>query len=178
MQTVVSLQSEDGEALAQVAQRGGGYIHHPCRHSRSGWMVLWAPDGAVGVSAYCREVGLGDLSRSFPTLTILWFCETRDSSLRESEKKHRWEVLVWRVFSQGSGYFSSCSCQRCSLLCEHAEKFMSTVWPLPLCSDCGYNIVASVVFSSMQNDWVASCSSTAYEWFSFPQSFVNKNSND
>ena len=37
------------------------WMHHPWRHSRSGWMELWAPDEAVGVPVHCRGVGLDGL---------------------------------------------------------------------------------------------------------------------
>lgn len=30
---------------------------HPRRYPASGWMGLWAPDGAVGVTAHCTGVG-------------------------------------------------------------------------------------------------------------------------
>lgn len=36
-------------------QSGNGSSHHD-RHSRSGWTGLWAPDGAIGVPVYCREL--------------------------------------------------------------------------------------------------------------------------
>ena len=42
----------------------------PWRHSRSGWMGLWAPDGAIGVPVHCRGVGLHG---SLPAQLILWF---------------------------------------------------------------------------------------------------------
>jgi len=38
-----------------------------CRHSRSGWTGLWAPDGAVGVPDHCRGVGPDGLQGSLPT---------------------------------------------------------------------------------------------------------------
>jgi len=38
---------------------------HPWRHSRSGWTGLRAPDGAVGVPAYCRGVGPDGLKGPF-----------------------------------------------------------------------------------------------------------------
>jgi len=31
-------------------------MSHPWRHSRSGWMGLRAPDGAVGVTVHCGEL--------------------------------------------------------------------------------------------------------------------------
>ena len=42
--------NKGGEALEQVAQRGDK-MRHPWRHSRSGWLGLWAPHVAV---ATCR----------------------------------------------------------------------------------------------------------------------------
>ena len=63
--------SESGEALHRVPREV--VVPCPCRHPRSVWMRLWAPDGAVGVSVHCREVGPDDLYKSPPTLTILWF---------------------------------------------------------------------------------------------------------
>jgi len=46
-------------------------VPHPWGHSRSGWMGLWAPDGAVGVPAYCR--GLDQVASKGPfQLNSIW----------------------------------------------------------------------------------------------------------
>lgn len=45
-----------------------GWVAQPCRHLRSG-MGLWAPGGAAGASAHCRE---WNLQGPFSTETILW----------------------------------------------------------------------------------------------------------
>ena len=54
-----SSRPEGWECNLKVTAGGTGcavrwWMPHPCRHPRSGWMGLWAPDGAVGVSA-CRR---------------------------------------------------------------------------------------------------------------------------
>jgi len=46
---------------------------HPWRHSKSGWMGLWALDLSVGVSAHCRRIGPDGLQWSLPIHTIPWF---------------------------------------------------------------------------------------------------------
>ena len=46
-------------------------VPHPWRHSRSGWMGLWAPDGAVGVPAHCWGAGMMAFKCPFQ---LEWFC--------------------------------------------------------------------------------------------------------
>ena len=73
------------------------WMSHPWRHSRSGWMVFWAPGGVVGVPVHCTGVRLGDLSRFLPTQKILWFNDTshgNNVSLPLSFSPE-WEELSW-----------------------------------------------------------------------------------
>ena len=50
---------------------------HPWRHLRPGWIRPWAADLAVGVPAYCGEIGLDDLKLSLPTQMTLWLKNTQ-----------------------------------------------------------------------------------------------------
>ena len=59
-----------GEALEQVAQRGGGCPIHGDIQGQDGWGSE-QPDLAGGVPVHCKGVGLDELYGSLPTETIL-----------------------------------------------------------------------------------------------------------
>jgi len=46
----------------------------PWKHSRPGWTGLWAPCSSWRCPCSLQGVGLGDLWRSLPSQSILWFC--------------------------------------------------------------------------------------------------------
>ena len=62
--------NEDGEALAQVAQRGNGSPIHGDFQGEPG-SGPGQFDLTMDVPVQCRGVGLDDLHRCLPTLTIL-----------------------------------------------------------------------------------------------------------
>jgi len=61
---------------------------HSWRHSRPGWMWLWAPWSAVGAPVHCRGVGLHDLkkvSSNSNVSMILWLYEIAENLCLEVE---------------------------------------------------------------------------------------------
>jgi len=48
------------------------WLLHPQRHPESGWMGLWAPDGAVGVPAHCKAIGPDGILGFLLTQTFLY----------------------------------------------------------------------------------------------------------
>jgi len=64
--------AKGGEALTQVAQRGGGCPISQDIHGQARWGSE-QPDGAVGVPVQCMWVGPLKVPSSSNDSTILWF---------------------------------------------------------------------------------------------------------
>ena len=92
----------------------------PCRHSRSGWTRLWAPDGAVVVPVHCRGVGLTGLLtvpsnskillkawKDFTDLNSLPFLPSTVLFLFSAFQQGKQTCLYWRCKSSSFGAKSS-----------------------------------------------------------------------
>ena len=63
------------------------WMPHPCRHSRPGWMWLWAAWAADWWPCTQQGVGAGWALWAFATQAMLWFCDTIYNTRQWSKDK-------------------------------------------------------------------------------------------
>ena len=76
------------------------WVPHPWRHSRSGWMGLWAPHGALVVHVGCRGIGPDELEGTLKHQTILYVSNLMGCSFIHLRQWHAKSLLQWKLFKQ------------------------------------------------------------------------------
>ena len=82
-------------------------VPHPWKHSRSAWMGLWAPNGAVGVPVHWRG-GWTRWPLKVPPFQLKRFCDEWFPALwcNHGERHHRFEVsgaVMFQVNPEAEG---------------------------------------------------------------------------